>query len=138
MNPTLNAADIAVTLAKISVFLVEDSALIRNRLLSMLADMPGVEVVGHADNAADAIDGILAAPPRAVVLDIQLKNGSGIDVLRAVKPRLPAVVMIVLTNYATPEYRKPCLALGAEHFLDKTNEFQSIRTILAELRTVSH
>jgi DNA-binding NarL/FixJ family response regulator len=128
----------AGTRPKVTVFLVEDSLLIRNRLLSMLADTPGVEVIGQADNAPEAIDSILAAPPRAVVLDIKLKNGNGLDVLRAVKRRLPAVVMIMLTNYATPAYRRPCLALGAEYFLDKTNEFHHLRTILAALRTLGH
>jgi DNA-binding NarL/FixJ family response regulator len=116
------------------VFLVEDSALIRERLLQLLAGLDGVEVVGDADNAVDAIAGIVAAAPDAVVLDIKLKNGSGIDVLKRIKQSLPSVTVIMLTNYATNEYRRRCLEAGAEYFLDKTNEFENLRGILHQLR----
>jgi len=121
--------------AKVSrVFLVEDSAIIRERLLQLLGGLEGVEVVGNADNAVDAITGIMAAGPDVVVLDIKLKNGSGIDVLKRVKQSLPTVTVIMLTNYATSEYRRTCLAAGAEYFLDKTNEFENLRGILHQLR----
>jgi len=116
------------------VFLVEDSPIIRERLLQLLEGLDSVEVVGSADNAVDAIAGIVAAAPDAVVLDIKLKDGSGIDVLRRVKQSLPSVTVIMLTNYATSEYRHTCLAAGAEYFLDKTNEFENLRGILHRLR----
>lgn len=135
MESSCCTADIATAPGAVSVFLVEDSAIIRDRLLSMLVDTPGVTVVGHADNAKDAIERILAAPPHAVVLDIKLRDSSGMDVLRALKPRLPAMVVIVLSNYATPAYRRPCLELGAKYCLDKTNEFHHIPRILSELKT---
>ena len=116
------------------VFLVEDSTIIRERLLQLLEGLDGVEVVGDADNAVDAIAGIMAAGPDVVVLDIKLKNGSGIDVLKRVKQSLPSVTVIMLTNYATSEYRRRCLEAGAEYFLDKTNEFENLRGILHRLR----
>jgi DNA-binding NarL/FixJ family response regulator len=116
------------------VFLVEDSALIRERLLQLLAGLDGVEVVGDADNTVDAIAGIVAAAPDIVVLDIKLKSGSGIEVLKRIKQSLPSVTVIMLTNYATSEYRRTCLEAGAEYFLDKTNEFENLRGILHQLR----
>jgi two-component system, NarL family, response regulator DevR len=116
------------------VFLVEDSTIIRERLLQLLGGLHGVEVVGDADNAVDAIAGIVAAKPDVVVLDIKLKNGSGIDVLKRVKQSLPRLTVIMLTNYATSEYRRKCLEAGAEYFLDKTNEFENLRAILHRLR----
>lgn len=116
------------------IFVVEDSEPIRVRLLSMLGGMSGVEVVGYADTAADAIAGILAARPDAVVLDIKLKAGSGIEVLRAIKRCLSGVAVIMLTNYATEAYREKCLQAGAEHFLDKTNEFEQLCPIIGQLK----
>jgi len=115
------------------VFVVEDSELILERLLSMLAAMSGVEVVGHAETAADAIVGVLAAKPDVVVLDIKLKAGSGIEVLRTIKRRIAEPAVIMLTNYATDVYRTKCLQAGAEYFLDKTNEFEQLRPIIDEL-----
>ena len=116
------------------VFLVEDSTIIRERLLQLLGGLDGVEVVGDADNAVDATTRLMAARPDVVVLDIKLKDGSGIDVLKRVKQSLPSVTVIMLTNYATSEYRRKCLEAGAEYFLDKTNEFENLRGILHRLR----
>ena len=116
-----------------SVFLVEDSSVIRERLLEMLHAIPAVKVIGHAETAADAIEQISIRQPTVVVLDIKLKGGSGIKVLQTVKQHLPAIVVIMLTNYATPEFRQRCLQAGADYFLDKTNEFQNIASILEQL-----
>jgi two-component system response regulator DevR len=116
------------------IFLVEDSAIIRERLLRLFEGLGGVEVVGDADSVPEAIAGIVAATPDVVVLDIKLKNGSGIDVLRHIEDRLPGVTVIMLTNYATGEYRRRCFEAGAEYFLDKTNEFQKLQGILDRLR----
>jgi two-component system, NarL family, response regulator DevR len=118
----------------IRIFLVEDSAIIRERLLRLLDGLDGVEVIGHADNATDAVAGIVASAPDVVVLDIKLKNGSGIEVLRHIKHRLPRITVIMLTNYATGEYRRRCFEAGAQYFLDKTNEFQKLQSILDQLR----
>jgi two-component system, NarL family, response regulator DevR len=116
------------------VFVVEDSELIRERLLAMLDGMSGIEVVGYAETAADAIAGILFTSPDVVVLDIKLKAGSGIEVLRAIEHRRGKAAVIMLTNYATDVYRTKCLQAGAEYFLDKTNEFEQLRPIIDELK----
>jgi len=116
------------------VFLVEDSAIIRERLLQLLSGLEDVEVVGDADTAVGAMAGIAAAVPDVVVLDIKLKSGSGIEVLKRIKQSLPSVRVIMLTNYATSEYRRTCMEAGAEYFLDKTNEFENLRGILRQLR----
>ena len=118
----------------VEVFLVEDSSVIRDRLVALLNNIPGVAVTGHAEDAASAVTAILAARPHAVMLDLQLKGSSDIDVLRALRSALPDVTVIVLTNYATEEYRKRCLEAGARHFLDKTHEFESLRGILEQLQ----
>ena len=127
-------ADTPMVISTTRVFLVEDSELIRTRLVSMLAGVSGVDVIGHAESAADAIASILSARPDVLILDIKLKVGSGIEVLQKMKQRLPAMSVIMLTNYATEEYRKKCLGAGAEYFLDKTNEFEQLRSIIEQLR----
>jgi len=127
-------ADAPMVASTTRVFLVEDSELIRKRLVSMLADVSGADVIGHAENAADAIASILSARPDVLILDIKLKAGSGIEVLQNIKRRMPAMAVIMLTNYASEEYRKKCLEAGAEYFLDKTNEFEQLRPIIEQLR----
>lgn len=119
----------------VRVYLVEDSRVVRQRLVAMLGRIPGVEVVGEAEDAAEAIDEISVHRPDAIVLDLQLRSSSGLDVSRAIGARLPDTRIIVLTNHATPEHRDRCLAAGAQFFLDKTNEFGHLRTILEQMRT---
>jgi DNA-binding NarL/FixJ family response regulator len=114
------------------VFLVEDSPILRKRVEAMLASIPGARLVGHAADAKRATQGILAARPQAVVLDLRLADGgSGFDVLRAVREREPAIGFYVLTNFANEPYRLMAQKLGALGFFDKSNEFQGLREVLA-------
>ena len=121
--------------SKIGVFLVEDSAVIRDRLIALLNGIPGIAVTGYAEDADSAISAILGTQPHAVVLDLQLKGSSGIDVLRSLRNADSTVTVIVLTNYATAAYRKRCLDSGAQFFLDKTNEFESLPGIFEQLKS---
>lgn len=116
------------------VYVVEDSPIVRERLLEMLSGIEGVDVVGSADNAGEAIEGILRLLPDVALLDIKLRTGSGIAVLKQIRQRAPRVATIMLTNYASAEHRQRCLGAGANYFFDKTGEFESVKTALDELR----
>jgi two-component system, NarL family, response regulator DevR len=119
------------TLATVKVFLVEDSPLLRSRLETMLASIPGATLVGHASGAREAIDAIDAAGPDIVVLDIHLDEGNGFDVLRAMQHRSPRPAVYVLTNFPGEAYRRTAERLGARGFFDKTNEFERLKASLA-------
>jgi len=106
------------------VYVVEDSALIRERLIAMLREIEDTEIVGESEEPGAALIGIHATRPDIVVLDLQLGNSSGLTVLRQLNDSMPTV--IVLTNYATPPFRKQCFALGAKYFFDKTTEFSKV------------
>jgi DNA-binding NarL/FixJ family response regulator len=109
------------------VFIVDDSPSMRIRLAELLDEIGGVEVVGEAGTPNDAVAGITRAHPECVLLDYQLEGGTGLDVLRAVHPKEPGIVFVVLTNHATPQYRQACIAAGASYFFDKSTEFARIR-----------
>jgi two-component system response regulator DevR len=115
------------------VFIVDDLPSMRNRLLELLVEIDGVDVVGDAGTPGDAIAGILETRPDCVVLDYQLSRGTGLDVLRTVHPQAPDIVFVVLTNHATPQHRHACLEAGARFFFDKTTEFGGIREVIANL-----
>ena len=116
--------------APLAVFLVEDSLAIRARLAATIRGIEGTELVGEAGTVGAAIDGIRATHPGAVILDLQLEDGSGLDVLKAVRPAAPALHIAVLTNYATDQHRRACMDAGAEYFLDKSSDFPRIREIV--------
>jgi DNA-binding NarL/FixJ family response regulator len=121
------------------VFIVEDSPLVVDRLLAMFAEFEGgVEVIGHADEATSAIGSILELKPDAVVLDIRLARGTGLDVLEHVKREPGAPIVMMLTNYPHPQYRRRCFEYGADYFLDKSTEFDCVRGVFRDLLTGSH
>lgn len=120
------------------VFLADDSPAIRARLAQTMQGIEGVRLVGVAGRVAQAIDGIRATHPSAVILDLQLKDGSGLEVLKAVHPRWPSLHVVVLTNYATDQYRRASMDAGAEIFLDKSSDFPRIREIVQRWTADSH
>ena len=113
------------------VFIVEDSASIRSRLVEMLEDVEGIRVVGEAESPAAATAAILETVPDLVILDFQLIGGTGVDVMRAVRPVLPEVVFLVLTNHHNTQYRRICMEAGARWFFDKSTEFGRIKDVIA-------
>jgi DNA-binding NarL/FixJ family response regulator len=118
--------------AAMKVFVVEDSLVVLERLGKMLRAVPGVDVVGCAGDVYEAIDGILAARPDVVILDLNLEHGSGFDVLSKVHQREPAIGFYVLSNFASEAYRRHAERLGALGVFDKTHEFERVREVIRE------
>jgi len=123
--------------ARTEVFIVDDVPSMRARLAELVTELPEVDVVGNAGTANDAIAGILAARPACVLLDYRLIGGTGLDVLRAVHPQSPDTVFVVLTNQPDPQYREACMAAGADHFFDKSTEFERIGDVIRQMRHAS-
>lgn len=115
-------------MSPLRTFIVEDSAIILDNLVATLEELADVKVVGAVpdeksalawiDGAADAVD--------LIIIDIFLKSGSGLGVLRAVQEAGLSVRRVVLTNYATPDIRKRCAALGADRVFDKSGELEDL------------
>lgn len=115
------------------VFLVEDSVLLRERLIQSISGIEGITIIGHADTAESAIQLIEQMRPDAIILDIRLRQGTGLQVLQATKIAGRPPHIIVLTNFPYPQYRKKYLESGADFFFDKSNEFDRIPVVLQEL-----
>lgn len=111
--------------APIHVFLADDSPAIRERIGALLVAQ-GMRVAGEDGTPQGCIDAILATHPDVVVLDVQLEGGTGLQVLKAVKPREPDIAFVVFSNNAAPAYRSRYLAAGAAGFLDKSSEFDQL------------
>jgi DNA-binding NarL/FixJ family response regulator len=115
------------------VFIADDSKAVVERLADLLKEVPGVQIVGRAGDVPQAIRSILETKPDAVILDLQMPGGSGLEVLRAIRPTHPSVYVLICTNFPYPQYREECLAAGANFFLDKSAEFEKIPAIFRDL-----
>ena len=119
---------------ELTVYIVEDSFPVRERLIEAVADVPNARVVGQADAITEALEGVKQVQPRVLIVDVQLRRGSGIRLLkqlRATGHGLPELV-IVVTNYPTDDYRKASEDCGANHFFDKASEFDKVRDVLLQ------
>jgi len=120
------------------VFIADDSHVVVERLADLLKEVPGVRLVGRASDVPGAIHSIAKANPDAVILDLQMPGGSGLEVLRAIRQSHPSVWVLICTNYPYPQYREECIAAGANYFLDKSAEFEKIPQILRDLTKKAH
>ena len=121
----------------VKVFIAEDSAIVRDRVAAMLSERE-ISVVGHGETPQACIDGILAAHPDVVVLDVRLDGGTGLQVLRAVHQAEPGIGFVVFSNNAGAAYRKRYLGEGAQRFLDKTTEMDQLVAAVENISTQSH
>jgi DNA-binding NarL/FixJ family response regulator len=112
----------------VRTFIVEDSPIILDKLVLALEELTPVKVVGSAAGEADALRaiGALDANLDLLIVDLFLKSGSGFGVLKRVADAGVPGKRVVLTNYATAEVRRKCLALGANRVFDKSSELEEL------------
>ena len=112
----------------LKTYIIEDSPVIRDNLIATLEELVPVKVVGTAQDEASALAWLGQAdhPCDLVIIDIFLKGGSGLGVLRRATGLQGDAKLIVLSNYATPDMRRKCLELGADRVFDKSNEIDGL------------
>ena len=112
----------------IKTYIVEDSQVIRDSLIATLEELVPVSVVGTAEDEASAVAWLTRAGNEAdlVIVDIFLKSGSGMGVLRTLQLMRRGRKVVVLSNYATQDVRRKCLELGADRVFDKSNEIDAL------------
>ncbi|MES2634135.1 MAG: response regulator [Pseudomonadota bacterium] len=113
---------------QLRTFIVEDNATIRENLIGTLEELAGVKALGWAENERDAKSWLLANPIAwdLTIVDLFLKQGSGLGVLEQIRVRTPSQRVVVLSNYATSDMRKRCTELGADAVFDKSNEIDAL------------
>ncbi len=122
--------------ADLRVVVLEDSAPIRRRLKELLAEHQRLRVVADVPSVREALRAVEENQPDVVIVDIDLPDGTGMDLLRHVHHHQLRVATVVLTNYDTPEFRLCCKALGASYYLVKSEEFDRVPQVLKELQAV--
>jgi DNA-binding NarL/FixJ family response regulator len=112
----------------VKTFIVEDNPIILEKLVSTLQELTPVQVVGSAADEARAMAWLdnPAHDCELLIIDIFLKGGSGLGVLRRTAGRDEPGKRVVLTNYATPDIRDACRALGADRVFDKSSELEEL------------
>ena len=117
------------------VFIADDSPPVAEMLTELIRFPGKVDVIGVGDTEAGTIESIRAMKPDVVVLDLQLKTGSGTNVIRAVRANaeLAHVRLVVTSNHVSPQMRAGCMQLGADDYFDKVKEIGALTARISEL-----
>lgn len=117
----------------LGVFIADDSAFIRSRLSSALAEIPGVEVIGQAKDGLTAVEAIRALRPDVAILDLRMPGKSGFEALQELRAGHKKLVLIIMTNFPFPQYREKCFALKADYFFDKASDLDKMLAVIRRL-----
>lgn len=116
---------------KRTVLIVDDSILILERMIPMIAEIENIALVIHAASYKEGFEVLSRVTPDMVLLDINLPDKSGIELLRVIKERQLEIAVLMISNNAGSYYRDLCKKLGAKYFLDKSTDIDLIPIALA-------
>ncbi|HUR89541.1 MAG TPA: response regulator [Ramlibacter sp.] len=113
---------------QLRTYIVEDNATIRENLIGTLEELASIESLGWAETEIDATKWLAEHTHgwELAIVDLFLKQGSGLGVIEACRSRDAAQRVVVLSNYATADMRKRCIELGADAVFDKSNEIDAL------------
>ena len=133
-NPIPREPEQGTTMEKVRLFIADDHAAFSERLANMLKQIKGVEIIGQAENASQAIDTICEVKPEVVILDIHMPPGpGGFEVLRTIKERQAGSVVIMLTAFPSEEYKQRSISMGADYFFDKSRDLKNLLSVIKTL-----
>ncbi len=119
----------------IRVFLLDDHEVVRSGIRALLESEGGIEVVGEAATAREAISRIPPTKPDVAILDVRLEEGSGIEVCREIKSRMPELACLILTSFSDDEALFAAILAGAAGYLLKqiggTSLVEAVRKVAA-------
>lgn len=124
---------------RLKTFIVEDNPTIRENLIATLEELASVEAVGTADteNEGKAWLTTRSGDWDLAIIDLFLKQGSGLGVLSACRSRKPSQKVVVLSNYATADIRQRCAQIGVDAVFDKSNEIDALVDYCIQLGNTS-
>ena len=117
-----------------NVVVVDDSRILRERVVNLISELPGISVIGKAGNSIDAINVVRRTKPDLVILDIRMPGENGFEVLKKIKKKKPETKVIIFTNYTDDQYKSESLKAGADYFFNKSDD---VEDLLSAIKTYS-
>ena len=123
---------------RLRVLVVEDAPDLRGRLVSLVTEIPDLEIAGVAGSVGEASELLRTLRPDVALLDLRLPDGSGLDVLRDLRALNTGVFVAMITAFDTPRVRSSCLEAGADAFLSKNSEIDELPDLLRSIAARGH
>lgn len=119
---------------KTGVFVVDDHPLVRDSLAMLINQQEDMRVCGEAEDMASALRGLVQAAPDIAIVDLSLKEGSGLELIKHLKARAPAVQVVVLSMHDEKLYAERCIRAGARGYVMKRESSKRIVAAIREVR----
>ena len=116
---------------KKTVLIVDDSILIMERMIPIMEEIENISFVVHAASYQEGLEVLSRLTPDMVLLDINLPDKSGIELLRLINERHLEIAVLMISNNADSYYRNICKKLGARYFLDKSTDIDLLPAMLS-------
>jgi DNA-binding NarL/FixJ family response regulator len=120
--------------SRIRIFVVDDHPLVREWLSALLREQPDLEICGHADHARVALASIITAKPDVAIVDLFLKGGTGLELIKDVREQCPQTDVIVLSMHEEPGYAERALRAGARGYVTKRESTTQIVEAIRQVR----
>ena len=121
----------------IHLLIVDDSEVIRTSLRALLGSVAGIAFIREASTMSDALASVRANQPALVILDLNLSDGLGKDIIKPLKQLAPAVLIAVFTIDSNPICRQFCLARGANWFFEKATETDALLEVVRQVAVLA-
>lgn len=115
------------------VLIADDSKLMRERICEAISIFSGVEIVSETENGLQTLEELKKHNPNLAIIDIRMPDMNGIEVLKKIRELKMKVKVCILTNYPYPQYKKRCFEAGADYFISKTEDFEDIKIVIADM-----
>ena len=119
---------------KLLILMVDDNMGFIERMKGLVEEVKNVGYINIASDYNEAFKAVNEEKPDIILLDINLPGKSGIEILKKVRGEGNTCKVIMLTNHADDYYRQQCKELGADYFLDKSNDFAKVPDIISRLQ----
>jgi DNA-binding NarL/FixJ family response regulator len=113
------------------LIIADDSPVMRERIRTQVEGINQVNIVGETDNGRTAMEMIMEFKPDLILLDLHMPVMGGFEVLKKITEGKIKTKVCILTNFSFPQYKAKCLALGADYFLSKSDDFEKINDVIA-------
>ncbi len=117
-----------------TIFIADDSEILRNHLITMINEIKELKIIGYAADTESSKSEIKRLKPDIVILDIRMPGEGGIAVLKDIKQVNSNITVIILTDYPYPQYRTKCMAEGADYFFEKSTETEKLIDTLKKIK----
>lgn len=117
------------------ILIADDSKLLQDRIVSMVENCDFNVEIKQVFNTIMAKEALLAEKIDIVISDIRMPGGGGLELLQFIKDKFPGIKVIVMTNYPYPQYKDRANTLGAEFFLNKSEELENLVPILSDINS---